>query len=122
MTAKAEVLPRYIFRRGGMLYLKLQPPGGKLVEKSLGTSDVHDALERAREPIKAHERFMYQRRQQRVARIVHGAWAPIYPPGRFTMPDGRTGVATTDDLTFDDGITPRQPNGGPVIYLQDPQL
>jgi integrase len=113
---------RYLFQRkeGGNWYVRLQPPGGKLVERSLGTSDQQAAKEAARDLITQHERFMYQRRATRVAKVVHGPWTHEYAPGLHTLPDGRTVMATERDLTFSDGT--RRPNGGPMIYLAGPQL
>jgi integrase len=116
----SEELPRYLFRRGGMIYVKLQPPGGKLVEKSLGTPDVHVAKDRARDLIAQHERFMYQRRQARVACVVHGPWIHEHAPGLHTLPEGGHVLATETTLTFTDKggkITGTRPNGGPAIYL-----
>ena len=52
-------LPRYIFRRGGTLYLKLQPPGQPVFERSLGTSDVQAAELAADDLIKKHKQLMY---------------------------------------------------------------
>lgn len=113
---------RYLFQRkeGGNWYVRLQPPGQKLIERSLGTTDHQAAKEAARDLITQHERFMYQRRAARVANVVHGPWTHEYAPGLHTLPDGRTVMATERDLTFSDGT--RRPNGGPAIYLTGPQL
>ena len=63
---------------------------------------------------------MYQRRQARVARVVHGPWLHEHKPGLHTLPDGGHVLATDTTLTFTDAagkITGTKPNGGPMIYL-----
>jgi integrase len=77
-------LPRYIFRRGGTLYLKLQPPGQPVFERSLGTSDVKAAELAAADLIKKHKQLMYGRRLARLPH-VESRWVSAYPPG---MHDG----------------------------------
>jgi len=113
---------RYLFKRPGSQnwYLRLQPPEGKAVERSLGTPDLKAAELAAADMIKAHKALMYQRRQARVARVVHGPWSHEFAPGLHTLPDGRTVMATETDLTFSDGT--RRPNGGPMIYLAGANL
>ena len=113
---------RYLFKRRGSdnWYVRLQPPGQKLVERSLGTTDLKAAEIAAADVIKRHKAFMYQRRQARVASVVHGPWTHEYAPGLHTLPDGRTVMATATDLTFSDGT--RRRNGGPAIYLVGEQL
>ncbi len=113
---------RYLFKRKGSdnWYVRLQPPGQKLVERSLGTSDLKAAELAAADIIKQHKAVMYQRRQARVARVVHGPWAHEFEPGLHTLPDGRTLIATATDLTYSDGT--RRPNGGPMIYLTGASL
>ena len=74
-------LPRYMFRRGNILYLRLQPPGQPVVEKSLGTSDVKAAEIAAADLIKQHKTILYERRLARLPRLEQGAWAPQYQPG-----------------------------------------
>ena len=113
---------RYLFQRkgGGNWYVRLQPPGQKLVERSLGTTDLRAAEIAAADLIKQHKALMYQRRQSRVASVAHGPWLSEYEPGLHTVPDGRTVMATERDLTFSDGT--RRPNGGPMIYLTGAQL
>jgi integrase len=113
---------RYLFQRkeGGNWYVRLQPPGDKLVERSLGTTDLKAAEIAAADLIKEHKTFMYQRRQSRVASIEHGPWLHEFEPGLHTLPDGRTVMATQTDLTFSDGT--RRPNGGPAIYLTGAKL
>jgi integrase len=77
-------LPRYLFRRGSTLYLRLQPPGQRAVERSLGTSDVKAAEIAAADLIKKHKQLMYGRRLARLPR-VESQWLPTYAPG---MHDG----------------------------------
>jgi hypothetical protein len=113
---------RYLFQRkeGGNWYVRLQPPGQKLVERSLGTSDQKAAEIATADLIKQHEAFMYQRRQARVASVVHGPWAHEYAPGLHTLLDGGHVMATETDLTFSDRT--RRPNGGPAIHLTGARL
>lgn len=96
----------------------------KVVERSLGTADRQAAelvaLRRYGREIEAHKATMHARRQARVVSIMRGPWEPEYPPGLFTTPDGRTGIATLTDLTFADGT--RQPNGGPAISIEAPRM
>ena len=113
---------RYLFKRksSDRWYVRLQPPGHKLVERSLGTSDKAAAEIAAADLIKQHKAFMYQRRQARVARIVHGPWVHEHTPGLHALPDGGHVLATDTTLTFTDAvgkITGTRPNGGPMIYL-----
>jgi integrase len=113
---------RYLFQRkeGGNWYVRLQPPGQKLVERSLGTTDLRAAEIAVADLIKQHKALMYQRRQSRAASVVHGPWLSEYEPGLHTLSDGRTVMATERDLTFSDGT--RRPNGSPMIYLTGAQL
>ena len=118
---------RYLFQRkeGGNLYIKLQPPGGKLIERSLGTPDLKAAEIAAADLIKQHKAFMYQRRQSRVASVVHGPWQHEYDPGLHTLPEGGHVLASDTTLTFTDAagqITSTRPNGGPAIYLTGASL
>jgi integrase len=92
----------------------------KVIERTLGTTDKAAAEIAAADEIKKHKTLMLDRRQARVARIVHGAWQPEYAVGIHTLPDGRTLIATDRDLTFSDGT--RRPNGGPMIYLTGARL
>jgi integrase len=112
-----DKLPRYLFRREGSsnIYVRLQRPNQTPYERSLFTSDVKAAEIAAADVIKQHRAFIYQRRQARAARVVHGPWSPEYEPGLHTLPDGRSLIATATDLTFSDGT--RRPNGGPSVYL-----
>lgn len=112
---------KFLFQRAGSAnwYVRFVVPGEngrrKVIEKSLGTPDKDAALLAASADIKAHRTLMFERRQARVGRIVHGPWASEYTPGLHTLDDGRTLIATERDLTFSDGT--RRPNGGPMIYL-----
>lgn len=108
---------QYLFKRKGSnnYYVRLQPPGQKLVERSLGTPDLKAAEIAAADLVKQHKAFMYQRRQARVASVVHGPWQHEYASGLHTLPDGGSVMATERDLTFSDGT--RRPNGGPAIHL-----
>ena len=96
-------------------YVRLQPPGGKVIERSLGTTDLKAAEIAATDLIKSHKMLMHARRQSRVPTIVHGPWVHEFEPGAHTLPDGRVVVATQTDLTFSDGV--RRPNGGPMISI-----
>jgi len=118
---------RYLFQRkpGGNYYVRLQPPGQKLVERSLGTPDIKAAEIAAADLIKQHKAFMYQRRQSRVASVAHGPWLHEYKPGLHAMPDGGHVMASETTLTFTDAegqITSTRPNGGPMIYLTGANL
>src|SRR5579872_6208141 len=95
---------RYLYqrKRGGNYYVRLQPPGQELVERSLGTPDLKAAEIAAADLIKQHKAFMYQRRQARVANVVHGPWNHEYTPGLHTLPDGGHVMATETTLTFTD--------------------
>jgi len=108
---------KYLYKRtrSDNWYLRLQAPGRKTVERSLGTSDLKAAEIAATDAIKAHKQLMWQRRQARAPRIAHGPWTPEYEPGLHTLPDGRPLIATATDLTYSDGT--RRPNGGPMIYV-----
>ena len=77
-------LPRYLFRRGTTLYYRLQPPGQRAIERSLGTSDVKAAELAAAKAIYQHKQLMYARRLARLPRVTD-AWMPTYTPG---MHDG----------------------------------
>ena len=118
---------RYLFQRkeGGNYYVRLQPPGQKVVERSLGTTDLKAAEIAAADLIKQHKAFMYQRRQSRVARVVHGPWLHEYEPGLHKLPDGGHVMATETALTFTDAagkLSSTKPNGGPAIYLTGANL
>ncbi len=108
-------LPRYIFRRGGTLYLKLQPPGQPVFERSLGTSDVRAAEIAAADLIKKHKQLMYGRRLARLPR-VESQWLPTYEPGLQVI-DGKKVFATERELR--DLATGKVigVNGGPAEVL-----
>src|SRR5262245_2224589 len=108
---------RYLFQRkeGGNWYVRLQPPGGKLVERSLRTTDLKAAEIAAADLIKQHKAFMYQRQQSRVARVVHGPWLHEFEPGLHALPDGGHVLATDTMLSFTDAagkLASTKPNGG----------
>jgi hypothetical protein len=67
---------RYLFKRKGSdnWYVRLQPPRQRLVERSVGTPDKAAAELAANDLINQHKAFMYQRRQTRIAGVVHGPW------------------------------------------------
>ena len=63
-------LPRYLFRRGSTLYLRLQPQLARAaVEQYLGTADVKAAELAAADLIKKHKQLMYGRRLARLPRV-----------------------------------------------------
>jgi integrase len=118
---------RYLFQRkeGGNWYVRLQPPGDKLTERSLGTPDLKAAEIAAADLIKHHKALMYQRRQARVTTFVHKDWIHDYEPGLHTLPEGGHVMATETVLTFTDAagkITGTKPNGGPVVHLSGAPL
>ena len=70
-------MPRYLFKRkdSDNWYVRLQPPGEKVIERSLGTSDVKAAELAADKLIHDHKRLMYQRRSIRtIRRAVTPFW------------------------------------------------
>jgi integrase len=107
---------RYLFKRKGSdnWYVRLQPPGQKIVEKSLGTSDLKLAEITAMPLIREHKAFMYQRRP-----TVTPFWHRAYEPGLRVI-DGEQAIATDRELQFlDDGgnVIRCEPNGGPAELL-----
>ena len=107
---------RYLFKRKGSdnYYIRLQPPGQKIVEKSLGTSDLKLAEIAAMPLIREHKTFMYARRPK-----VTPFWHRAYEPGLRVI-DGEQVIATDRELQFlDDGgnVIRREPNGGPAELL-----
>ena len=104
---------RYLFRRkdSDNWYVRLQPPGQKIVERSLGTPDVKAAEIAAADLIKQHKQLMYARRLARLPR-VESRWMPAYPPG---MHDGF--FATERDLRDLATGAIIGPNGGPAEVL-----
>jgi integrase len=110
---RSSALPRYLFRRNGSnnLYVRLQPPGQSVVERSLGTTDVKAAEIAAADLIKQHKILMYGRRLARLPR-VESRWLPAYAPG---MHDGFFATERElRDLTTGAVIGP---NGGPAEIL-----
>jgi integrase len=113
---RSSELPRYLFRRKGSnnLYVRLQPPGQKIIEKSLGTADVKLAEIVAMPLIREHKAFMYQRRP-----TVTPIWHRVYEPG-LRMIDGEQAIVTERELQFIDAsgnVVRREPNGGPAELL-----
>jgi len=113
---RSSELPRYLFRRKGSnnLYVRLQPPGQKIVEKSLGTADVRLAEIAAMPLIREHKAFMYQRRP-----TVTPIWHRAYEPG-LRIIDGEQAIVTERELQFLDNsgnVIRREPNGGPAELL-----
>ena len=108
-------LPRYLFRRGNILYLRLQPPGQRAVERSLGTSDVKAAEIAAADLIKKHKQLIYGRRLARLPR-VESQWLSTYEPGLQVI-DGKQVFATERELR--DLATGKVigVNGGPAEVL-----
>jgi integrase len=107
---------RYLFKRKGSdnWYIRLQPPGQRIVEKSLGTSDLKLAEIAAMPLIREHKAFMYQRRP-----TVTPFWHRAYEPG-LRMIDGEQVIATERELQFIDAsgnVVRREPNGGPAELL-----
>jgi integrase len=112
-------LPRYLFRRGSTLYLRLQPPGQSAVERSLGTSDVKAAELVADKLIHQHKQLMYARRLARLPRVTPLPWQSAYDPG-LRMIGGEQCLVTDRELQFIDtsgNIIRREINGGPGELL-----
>ena len=103
--------PKYLFQRGNIWYLRLQPPDQPVIEKSLGTSDVRAAEIAAMPLIRDHKQLMYERRLARLPRVTT-QWHPAHAPG---MHDGF--FATERELR--DLVTGAVigPNGGPAEIL-----
>ena len=74
---------RYLFKRKGSdnYYVRLQPPGQKIIERSLGTADVKAAEIAAADLIKKHKQLMYVRRLTRLPRVEPLPWKPDFAPG-----------------------------------------
>lgn len=107
---------RYLFKRKGSdnWYVRLQPPGQKIIEKSLGTSDLKLAEIAAMPLIREHKAFMYQRRPK-----VVPFWHREYEPGLRVI-DGEQAIVTERELQFLDNsgnVIRREPNGGPAELL-----
>jgi integrase len=108
-------LPRYLFRRGSTLYLRLQPPGQRAIERSLGTSDVKAAELAADKLIYQHKQLMYARRLARLPRVTP-FWDRAYEPGLHTI-DGKQVFATERELRDLTTGAVIGPNGGPAEIL-----
>jgi integrase len=107
---------RYLFKRKGSdnWYVRLQPPGQKIVERSLHTSDLKLAEIAAMPLIREHKALMYQRRP-----TVTPFWHRAYEPG-LRMIDGEQVIVTDRELQFIDAsgnVVRREPNGGPAELL-----
>ena len=109
-------LPRYIFRRGNTLYLKLQPPGQRTFERSLGTSDVRAAEIAAADLIKRHKQIMYGRRLARLPH-VESQWVPAYGQLGLQTIDGKQVFVTERELRDPATGAVIGPNGGPAEVL-----
>jgi integrase len=113
--------PQYLFKRHGSdnWYVRLQPPGQKIVERSLGTPDLKLAEIAAMPLIREHKAFMYQRRP-----TVTPFWHRAYEPG-LRMIDGEQVIATDRELQYLDAsgnVIRREPNGGPAELLSPAPL
>jgi integrase len=94
--------PRYLFQRGNVWYVRLQPPGEKAIEKSLGTSDVKLAEIAAADDIKRYKEAMYARRLTRLHETQteeHDDAFAAYTPGLHTLPTGGHLLVTDDRIT-----------------------
>jgi integrase len=113
--------PQYLFKRKGSdnYYLRLQPPGRKVIERSLSTPDLKLAEIAAMPLIREHKAFMYQRRP-----TVTPFWDRAYEPG-LRMIDGEQVIATDRELQYLDAsgnVIRREPNGGPAELLSPAPL
>ncbi len=94
--------PKYLFQRGSIWYLRLQPPGAKAIEKSLGTSDSKLAEIRATDDIKRYKQSMYERRQTRLQEMQteeHDDAFASYKPGLHTLATGGHLLVTDTRIT-----------------------
>ena len=108
----------YLFKRSetGPWWIKLQPPkrmtNGKLVEKSLGTTDRAHAELLALPYIDEHKRLLL------AARMPEGvaAWRVEFTPGLHDAPDGNGKIFATERelhyLDADGRVRIKGPNGG----------
>jgi len=108
---------RYLFKRRGSenWYVRLQPPGQKVIEKSLGTSDLKIAEVAALPLIREHKAYMLSRRP-----TVTPFWDRAYEPGLRTI-NGEQAIVTDREVQFLDSagnIVRREPNGGPAELLR----
>jgi integrase len=113
--------PQYLFKRHGSdnWYVRLQPPGKKIVERSLGTPDLKLAEIAAMPLIREHKAFMYQRRP-----TVTPFWHSAVEPG-LRMIGGEQVIATDRELQYLDAsgnVIRREPNGGPAELLSPAPL
>jgi integrase len=113
--------PQYLFKRSGSdnYYLRLQPPGRKVIERSLGTPDLKLAEIAAMPLIREHKAFMYQRRP-----TVTPFWHRAYEPG-LRMIGGEQVIATDRELQYLDAsgnVIRREPNGSPAELLSPAPL
>jgi integrase len=120
--------PRYLFQRGNVWYVRLQPPGEKVVEKSLGTSDLKLAEIAAMPLIRDYKEAMYQRR---VARIVetqtaeHDEEFAEYKPGLHALPSGGHLLVTDTRVTETNAagaVVSERPRYGRGFYLTGRRL
>jgi integrase len=117
-----STLPRYLFRRKDSqnIYVRLQPPGQRVIERSLGTTDVKAAEIAAADLIKRHKLTMYGRRLTRLPQ-VHASWVPAYAPGVQVI-DGQQVFATERELRDLTTGAVIGPNGGPAEILSPAPL
>ncbi len=109
---------RYIFKRQGSdnWYLRLQPPGQRAIERSLGTSDVRAAEIAAMPLIRQHKQLMYARRLTRLPR-VSDAWVPTYEQLGLQTIDGKQVFVTERELRDPATGAIIGVNGGPAEIL-----
>jgi integrase len=109
-----------LFRRKDSpnLYVRLQPPGQKIIEHSLGTSDVAAAELAALDLIKKHKQLMYQRRSIRtVRRTVTTFWDSTHRQFGLQVIDGRQVFVTEREIRDPETGAFIGPNGGPAELL-----
>ncbi len=108
---------RYLFKRKGSenWYVRLQPPGRSVIEKSLGTSDLKLAEVAALPLIREHKAYMIARRP-----TITPFWDRAYEPGLRVI-NGEQAIVTDREVQFLDAsgnIVRREPNGGPAELLR----
>ena len=119
---------RYLFQRGNVWYLRLQPPGQKAIEKSLGTPDLKFAEIAAADDIKRYKEAMYARRLTRLQETQteeHDDTFAAYKPGLHTLPSGGHLVVTDDRITEIDAagaILSQRARYGRGFHLTGPKL
>jgi integrase len=120
--------PRYFFQRGNVWYLRLQPPGAKAIEKSLGTSDLSLAEIAASDDIKRYKEAMYARRLTRLQETQteeHDDTFAAYKPGLHALPGGGHLLVTDDRITEIDAagaIVSQRARYGRGFHLMGPKL